>query len=201
MKTFLLFLLLLFPSWAAAGQELPQVCRDAEAMSMAPGGDPAEELGLYEKCLDNELSPVVRASALFNMGVIHDDMGNWEQALARYEAATRVDPQDFRSYNNMALILASCAEPSVLDGERALELARKACEISANIATFDTYAMALARAGRYEKAATMERELIRKARGLDGFPSVFMTGMEDRLALYAAGSPYTEAPSTADESQ
>jgi tetratricopeptide (TPR) repeat protein len=132
------------------------------------------------------------------MGVTYQDSGQWRKALAHYEEALRSYPDDYQACNNMALILASCSDPSVRDGERALELSRKACALSSTLGTLDTYAVALARVGRFEEAASLERKLIRQARAIEGFPAGPLEGMQDRLALYALGAPYTEpAPSQA----
>lgn len=189
-------LALLLPCWAAA-EDIPQVCREAEALSAMPGANPEQELGLYEQCLKTELPPLVRGSVLFNMAVIHQDMGQWGEALERYEAAARSNPEDFRAYSNLAWILATCPDASVRDGEQALSLASKACTISANLGTLDTYAAALARAGQFDKAASMQRRLVEQARQADGFPPEITKEMEERLALYVAGSPYTETTPSA----
>lgn len=191
MKILILCLTLLLPSWAVA-QDIPRVCREAEALSAAPGSDPAEELRLYGQCLDQDLVPGVRASVLFNMGVTHQDLGQWRQALDRYASAVRLAPEDYQSYGNMAWILATCADASVRDGKRALELSSKACELSANLGTLDTHAAALARNGRFDEAASLQRKLIEQARTAEGFPEDTLKGMEQRLALYASGAPYTE---------
>jgi tetratricopeptide (TPR) repeat protein len=199
MKTLIVCLVLLLPAGVMAAQDIPHVCREAEALSKTPEGDSAKKLNLYEQCLDNELSPMVRASVLFNMGVNYADLGQWSKALAHYEEAVRFYPDDYRVYNNMALILASCSDPSVRDGERALELSRKACALSSNLGTLDTYATALARVGQFDEAASLERKLIRQARTIEGFPVDILDGMQDRLALYVMGTPYTEpAPSPAE---
>ncbi|WP_190275287.1 tetratricopeptide repeat protein [Pseudodesulfovibrio mercurii] len=192
MKLLILCLTLLLPSWAVA-QDIPRVCREAEALSTAPDGDPAEELRLYEQCLDQNPAPRVRASALFNMGVTYQDLGQWRQALDRYASAVRVNPGDYQSYSNMAWILATCVDDSVRDGKRALEFSRKACSLSADLGTLDTHAAALARNGRFDEAASLERQLIEQARKIEGFPAELTAEMEHRLALYASGAPYTEA--------
>lgn len=202
MKNLFLTLFLLLPSWAAAGedpgQEIPRICMDAEILSETPGNNPARVLELYGQCLDEQLPGQIRASVFYNMGVIHQDMRNWPRALQDYEAATRLDPGDFQSYSNMAWILATSPDPAVLDGAQALRLSRKACAISANLGTQDTHAAALARTGRFDKAAALQAELIRRARQLEGFPKELLNEMENRLKLYASGSPYTEsAPTTA----
>ncbi|AMK10368.1 tetratricopeptide repeat protein [Pseudodesulfovibrio indicus] len=191
MKILILCLTLLLPCWATAG-DIPQVCREAEALSGMPDANAEKELGLYEQCLKTELPPLVRASALFNMAVIYQDMGQWRKALEHYEASAHSNPEDFQAYSNMAWILATCPVASVRDSERALALAGKACTLSANLGTLDTYAAALARAGQFDKAASMQRKLVDQARQADGFPPEITKEMKERLDLYASGSPYTE---------
>lgn len=198
MKILILFLTLLLPCWAAA-EDIPQVCREAEALSGMPDVNTEKELGLYEQCLKNELPPLVRASVLYNMAVTYQDMGQWGESLEHYEAALRIHPDDYQTLNNMALILATSNDPAILDGERALELSRKAGKLAPSLATLDTYATALARVGRYEEAASLEQKLLREAHEIEGFPAELLKEMENRSALYASGSPYTEpAPSRGD---
>ncbi len=89
-------------------------------------------------------------------GRIHQNMGSYSSALADYQKALELGPNEVSVCNQYAWMLAACPRPEYRDGVRAVELARRACELThwqdANI--LDTLASAYAECGRFEEALT-----------------------------------------------
>jgi len=113
-------------------------------------------------------------------------------ALRAFEAAIKHGSGDATAYNSAAWILSTSKDNSLRDGKRALELARKACEMTAwqEPSFIDTLAAAHAETGAFD-AALREQQ-----RALD-FPQFSFrngAGARKRLELYKAGLPYRGAP-------
>jgi tetratricopeptide (TPR) repeat protein len=68
---------------------------------------------------------------LLNRSLAHKGKQNYAQALADLHAALAIDPQYPNGNNNLAWLLATCADASIRDGVKALEYARKACDLTA----------------------------------------------------------------------
>lgn len=182
---------------AYAAQEFPEICKQAEALDNASDRPAQAVIDKYGECLKESLSDKQKALIYYNLGVVYDADNNRQAALENYARSVRLDPRNYPSYSNMAWIQASSADPKFRDGELALKNARKACSISANLGTLDTYAVALARLGQYKEAAKLQQKLISEAEKLNGFPADILTEMKARLQLYEQGLPYTETtPST-----
>ena len=81
--------------------------------------------------------------------------GRFKEAIGQYEASIGALPQYHPALNNLAFILAAAPDPELRDGERAIELAKRALESGgrSNPGILDTLAAALAETGRYEEAA------------------------------------------------
>ena len=57
-------------------------------------------------------------------------LGKHAEAIADYEAAVKLRPEDEGILNNLAWVLATSPDDKVRDGKRAIEMAKKACEIT-----------------------------------------------------------------------
>ncbi len=77
-----------------------------------------------------------------------------EKAIADYEKILEISPEESGSLNNLAWVLSTSVDPEIRDGKRALELAKKAAELTdyeeAHI--LSTLAAAYAETGDFEKA-------------------------------------------------
>src|SRR5262249_6279489 len=78
----------------------------------------------------------------------------FDKSVADYLEALRLDPKDFATLNSLAWLLSTCVDSHVRDGRKALELAARACELTAyrNHLCLDTLAAACAEAGDYTGA-------------------------------------------------
>ena len=150
--------------------------------------------------LDAALSEIDKAIALQpNQPELHALRGTlWylkldeHNALRAFEAAIRHGSGDATVYNSAAWILSTSKDNSLRDGKRALELARKACELTAwqEPSFIDTLAAAHAETGAFDDAVREQQ------RALD-FPQFSFRngpGARKRLELYKAGQPYRGAP-------
>jgi tetratricopeptide (TPR) repeat protein len=88
----------------------------------------------------------------------------------------------------LARLLATCPDPALRDGPRAVAIAEKLIEREPTIDYAETLAMALAEAGRFDDAIVWQRRAIEQqtASGANTVSS------RNRLALYQAGRPARE---------
>ncbi len=80
------------------------------------------------------------------------------------EARLGVDSTDDRAAHSLARLLAGAPDPSLRDGPRALAIAGALLEADNTAPKAETAAMALAEAGRFDEAISIQRTLVREAR-------------------------------------
>jgi tetratricopeptide (TPR) repeat protein len=71
-----------------------------------------------------------RVASLRGRGDAYLSVGKQGEAIADYEQALEVEPDESGVLNNLAWVLATSPDDQLRDGKRALELARKACEVT-----------------------------------------------------------------------
>ena len=89
-------------------------------------------------------------------------LGRWREARQRLEEGWQANPESVELMHALARLLASAGDPEVRDGDRALELARRAVEAGLSPSRLETLAMASAEAGQLEEAVRLQEELIRR---------------------------------------
>jgi tetratricopeptide (TPR) repeat protein len=129
------------------------------------------------------------ADVYFDRGLAHDRTGRAAKAIADYELVLAKVPSYPHAKNNLAWVLATAAEPSLRNPDRALELVRSECEGERceHPATLDTLAAAHAAEGHFDDAVEIERRALSYAE-----PSK-RPAYEARLALYEKKLPYVFA--------
>ncbi len=138
----------------------------------------------------------------------HKDLGNAfiqkgqaREAVAHYEEAVRINPKNLIAHNDLAWILATSPEASLRNGARAVELARRASQISGDIhpALLQTLAAAYAETGRFAEAdETAERALsLANAQGNGALAKVIRSGR----IRYQAGKPVRDTGLAAEGTQ
>lgn len=145
-----------------------------------------ESLAAFNKAIELESQyPDAYANRAFEL--CHK--GQFKEAIADYERALSLVPDHVEFMNDYAWLLATCREPSVVNGAKAVELAKKACELVDNSdpAFLDTLAAAQARAGDYDAAVKTANKAI-ELMGSDGAVSE----VDKRRALYRSRKPFTE---------
>jgi tetratricopeptide (TPR) repeat protein len=114
---------------------------------------------------------------------------DYDRAIASYTEAIRLKPDFTEAYKSLAWLLAVCPDVNVRNGEKAVEYARKACELSAwkDPAVFDTLAAAYAEAGDFDEAVKWENKSL-----ASNASNGALERMGRRLSLYEQKKPYHE---------
>ncbi len=116
--------------------------------------------------------------------------GLQKDAIAEYEHAARISSQDPLARNNLAWLLATSSDASIRDGNRAIELAEQAVQLSGgkDPTYLRTLAAACAESGRFAEAIAAAEQALRIA-GTEG-KSALANALRDEIALYELGLPY-----------
>jgi len=121
--------------------------------------------------------------------------GAWADALAAARANLERDPSDAAAANIVAWILATSNDPGVRDGATAERVARAALDAAGDVPPaylLDTYAAALAAAGRFDEAASAaERAIDRATQSGD---SAQAAESRAHLERFARGEAITDGP-------
>ena len=108
-----------------------------------------------------ELSPE-DVSIVNNLGTLYDQLGKYQQAIGQFDRAITLMPGEAGSYNNLAWLRATCPDAQFRNGEQAIKLARKACELTGwnDFSTLDTLATAYAATGNWKEAMKWQEKAI-----------------------------------------
>jgi tetratricopeptide (TPR) repeat protein len=116
--------------------------------------------------------------------------GLQRDAIAEYEHAARISAQDPQARNNLAWLLATSSDASIRDGNRAIELANQAVQLSRGKDPnyLRTLAAACAESGRFTEAKETAHTALQAAeiRG----NSTLANALRDEIALYELDLPY-----------
>jgi tetratricopeptide (TPR) repeat protein len=117
--------------------------------------------------------------------------GECARAVADYGELLHLAPDDAEVRNALAWHLATCPDPKVRDGKRAVEHATRGCELTSwgSVPLLETLAAGYAEAGQFEQAVKWQ------TRALDLTPPALGSELQARLELYRTGKPYHEAKS------
>jgi len=130
------------------------------------------------------------AKAHFNLAMVLSREGQFQGAAERYEDCLKYAPDDADATGNLAWLYATCPDPAVRRGARAVELAREFGRLMGGPAggprSFDILAAALAEDGQFPQAIEAAGTAVRLSRSDD-------PGLEMRrrlLELYRSGRPF-----------
>ena len=157
-------------------------------------GQQDEALKLFEALLklDPTYGPAYNgiASALHRQGRL-------AEAIAEYERAVQLRPESAGILSNLAWMLATCADPSLRNGRRALELAQRADRVSggANPRVLRSLAAAYAEANQFDQAAKTARRALDL--WLQDGESSFTRALRREISLFDSGRAYHEAARSA----
>ena len=188
-------------AWGAKG-DLDRAFADYDA---AVGIDPQSARAFanrasiwYErKDYDRAIADVARAIAIdprlvrayLLRGNAERRKGDFDAAMLDFRQAVEIDPAFAAAHNQIAWQLATAEKPSGRDGQRAVESAIKACELSMwkNRAFIDTLAAAYARAGNFADAGKWQRRAMESPDRTSGARD---ENAAQRLRLYEEGKPW-----------
>ena len=69
-------------------------------------------------------------NAWIGRGMVYHKLKQWVKAIADYAKAIEVDPKNAYGHNDLALLLATAADPTFRDSARAVDLAKKAIDLA-----------------------------------------------------------------------
>jgi len=148
-------------------------------------GRPRKAIGLLTEYLEKEPSD---ASALIARGDCYLTIGKHAEAIADFEKAFPLAQDNPTFLNNFAWVLCTSPEDHLRNGQRALELAKRACELLEYKAAFalSTLAAAYAELGDFQKAIEWAEKAIQAAEGEE------REHMSKELECYRQGKPFRE---------
>ena len=123
-----------------------------------------------------------------NRAFAYSHKKDYGKATADYERCIELQPGVAGSYNGLAWLLATCPDAKFRDGKKAVELAKKACELSGHkVGTYlDTLAAALAEVGDFGEAVKWQQ----KALDTGDFPKNELAEAKLRLQMFKDKKPY-----------
>ncbi len=125
-----------------------------------------------------------------NLGSVLRQTGRVDEAISHFQMALQLAPADPSIQNNLAWLLATCPDASLRKGDKAVELARQANELTGgeNPLILHTLAAAFAEAGRFSEAVETAQRALRLA---GAQPNTRLAGqLQFEMKLYQAGSPF-----------
>jgi len=153
-------------------------------------GKQEEAIKLFETAL--KLDPTYGPAHNGIASALHRQ-GRLAEAIAEYERAIYLRPESAGILSNLAWMLATCSDPSLRDGHRALALAQRADRLSggANPRILRSLAAAYAEVNQFGQAAKTARHALDL--WLQDGESSFTGALRREISLFDAGRPYHES--------
>jgi hypothetical protein len=149
--------------------------------------------GLAELHLCLEINPRF-PDAYGRLAVLATGHGQFKEAVAYYRQALELRPDRPEVLNNLAWLLATCADATIRDGQEAVTLASRACELTGYQKTIylGTLAAAYAEAGQFE--AAIRTGLQAQVNALKFGETELAHRNAQLVEEYRAGRPFRETP-------
>jgi tetratricopeptide (TPR) repeat protein len=147
-------------------------CRFDRGLAYARAGRSESALADFSKAI--ELRPE-EAGAQQQRASLYFQLGQWDKAIADFAKVLEMAPNSANDQNNLAWLLATCAEPRLRDPRRAVELAKKAVELAPTEGTnWNMLGIARYRAGDWKAATAALEKSIALRKGGDSFDWFFL---------------------------
>ena len=187
-------------AWSVKGDFEKAVADYSEGLRIVPDdvialvsrGNVWVAIGEFDKAM-SDYNEAIRldpndVTAYIYRGLASRENGDFDQAIADFGKAIRLAPQHPDAYDGLAWIQATAADAEVRDGEKAVENATKACELTGwqLPICLGTLAAAHAEVGQFDKAIERQKQAIELA------PEANKADFEAPLALYSEGKPYRD---------
>jgi tetratricopeptide (TPR) repeat protein len=130
------------------------------------------------------------AAAFYNRGLNWGRKKEYDKAIRDYDEVIRLDPKDPDPLNEKAWLLATCPNEKYRDGKKAVELGKRACELS-NWKTpsfMGTLAAAHAEVGQFEEALRYQSKALENPE----YEKEYGDGARKRIELYKKKTPYRD---------
>jgi tetratricopeptide (TPR) repeat protein len=149
------------------------------------------EKGIADLTKAIEISPD-HISAYSYRGYAWAQIKEYGKALADYAEGLKRAPNHDEILGNRAWLLATCPDDRYRDGRRALDDAKRSCELTRwkDAGHLGTLAAAYAECGQFEEAITWQRKALEDA----SYAKEYGDDARKRLALYKLGKPYRQDP-------
>jgi len=161
------------------------------AAALLQKGEVKEAATHWKKSL--ELQPN-NADTMNNLGIAISQEGRISEAIALWEKALALQPNNVNALSNLAWVLATSPDPSIRDGAKAVEFAKRLLQLSggANPRILRTLAAAYAESGRFSEAIDTAQRGWELASTQGN--SALAVELERNVALYRANSPLRDIP-------
>ena len=172
--------------------DFPEACSKLGS-ALLQHGRVDEALAQFRRAV--QLNPAL-ANVQSDLGTLLLQKGWVDEAVAHYQAALALQPANALFLNNLAWVLATCPNPEVRNGPKAVELAQKAERLggAGNPAMLGTLAAAYAEAGQFPEALRTAQQALELATAQTNSAQADM--LRANIALFRAGSPFHEAGQT-----
>jgi protein O-mannosyl-transferase len=133
------------------------------------------------------------AGAYYNLGKLFLNQGKTEEAINLFRKALTFEPEMTPALYNLSWIRASSEKEKYRNGEEALKLAEKLCNITQyhQPLALDALAAAYAEKGRFDEAVLTAKKALKLA--LSYGPKHLVLGLQKRLSLYQTKRPYRQS--------
>jgi len=131
-----------------------------------------------------------------NLGRAFLHKGQVNEAMAQFQKTLELQPNNVDACRYLAWVLATCPEPSIRNGAKAVELAREANQLSGggDPEITGTLAAAYAEAGRFPDAMTTAQKALALATAQTN--TAVADALQTQIKCYQAGSPFRDRSST-----
>ena len=141
----------------------------------------------YEKLID--IVPQLVHQYRTDRGRCYAHLGKYAEAAQEFDAVIHQKENFWRAYQEKAWLLATCADGAIRDGDEAMLLAEKACDLTKQrqARCFETLAAAQAETGQFETAIQSQSKAIELSKVVADRPE-----MQERLEMYQSERPYRQ---------
>ncbi len=171
-----------FASWASVRPDDWELAYHT-GLAYSRMGDPKTAVKFYETAQARASTDPQRELILRELGMVYDQVGDSKKSLEAFQAVLKIRPNDGRTLNNLAWMLAK--DPAKLD--EAAECAKKASALLPNNAqVLDTYGTVLLAKEQYDQA----KVVLRRSTDKEKFPAnllhygMALEKLEDKAAAY-----------------
>jgi len=135
------------------------------------------------------------AEAHYILGVTYLQKGEVNKAIDHLQVVLKSQPDNADARNALAWVLATSPDPSIRNGNRAIELAQRANALSrgTNPVFLGTLAAAYAETGHFPEAIASAQQALQLAASQNNArAAAIAAALQEQLKSYQAGSPFRD---------